>query len=185
MNYSLIWLPAALTAGGLPFTVEPGWETRGRGDMSAIRGVICHDTASNMKTPDEADVRLVIDGRPDLAGPLAHLVLNRAGVFHIIAAGHCNHAGPGSWQGVTTGNSSFIGIEAENNGTTDPWPPVQMTNYARGCAAILKHIGASEMWCAGHKEYALPKGRKIDPDFDMAAFRTQVAGFIRSQGATA
>ena len=28
---------------------------------------------------------------------------------------------------------------------------------------------------AGHKEYALPAGRKIDPSFDMGLFRTAVA----------
>ena len=52
------------------------------------------------------------------------------------------HAGAGVWQGVTTGNSSFIGIEAENTGLpNDPWPAVQVEAYQRGVAAILKHIG--------------------------------------------
>ena len=29
--------------------------------------------------------------------------------------------------------------------------------------------------CAGHKEYALPHGRKDDPNFDMVMFRKDVA----------
>src|SRR5262249_23708157 len=33
-------------------------------------------------------------------------------------------------------------------------------------------------FCAGHKEYALPKGRKDDPDFDMNAFRLSVAAIV-------
>lgn len=45
-------------------------------------------------------------------------------------------------------------------------------------AAILKHIGRSAEFCCGHKEYALPKGRKPDPLFDMDAFRSSVAGIV-------
>ena len=72
-----------------------------------------------------------------------NLGIGRDGTYYVIAAGRCNHAGKGSWKGVTTGNSSFIGIEAENTGLSNdtPWPDVQMDAYRRGVAAILKHIG--------------------------------------------
>jgi murein L,D-transpeptidase YcbB/YkuD len=50
-----------------------------------------------------------------------------------------------------------------------------MDAYRRGVAAILKKIYAPEIMCCGHKEYALPKGRKIDPNFDMDDFRREVA----------
>jgi peptidoglycan hydrolase-like protein with peptidoglycan-binding domain len=33
---------------------------------------------------------------------------------------------------------------------------------------------ADDSMCPGHKEYALPVGRKTDPDFDMVAFRSRV-----------
>jgi len=94
----------------------------------------------------------------------------------MIAAGKGWHAGRGNWQGITDGNAHLIGIEAENTGDSrDPWPQVQMDAYKRGCAAILKHIGAGPIMCAGHKEYALPHGRKDDPSFDMVMFRKDVA----------
>jgi peptidoglycan hydrolase-like protein with peptidoglycan-binding domain len=32
--------------------------------------------------------------------------------------------------------------------------------------------------CCGHKEYALPAGRKPDPTFDMAGFRNEVAALL-------
>jgi hypothetical protein len=51
-----------------------------------------------------------------LLGPLSQLGLVRKGTFFVIAAGRCNHAGKGLWRGVDTGNTSFIGIEAENSG---------------------------------------------------------------------
>jgi hypothetical protein len=121
-------------------------------------------------------LNVLVNGRPGLPGPLSQLGLGRDGTFYIIAAGRCNHAGKGNWQGITNGNSSFIGIEAENTGVANdsPWPEIQVEAYCRGVAAILKHIGRSHEFCAAHKEYALPRGRKSDPNFDMVAFRNRV-----------
>ena len=81
---------------------------------------------------------------------------------------------------MTTGNTSFIGIEGENAGGLDdfPWPEVQMDAYQRGVAAILKRIGRGAEFCAGHKEYA-PTRKPLDPRFDMNAFRSSVAAIIR------
>jgi peptidoglycan hydrolase-like protein with peptidoglycan-binding domain len=125
-------------------------------------------------------LQLLIDGRPDLAGPLAQLGLGRDGTFYVIAAGHCNHAGAGIWMDVTNGNSNLIGIEAENTGGADdfPWPPVQVDAYRRGVAAILEFAGLPAIACAAHREYARPIGRKQDPVFGMADFRTGVAAIL-------
>jgi N-acetyl-anhydromuramyl-L-alanine amidase AmpD len=86
---------------------------------------------------------------------------------------------------VSDGNAHLIGIEAENIGTNDkqghplePWSLPQLDAYKRGCAAILQYIGAKPIMCAGHKEYALPKGRKDDPNFDMVAFRADIAALM-------
>jgi len=127
-------------------------------------------------------LNLLIAGRSDLAGPLSQLGLGRDGTYYIVAAGRCYHAGAGSFKGITAGNSSFIGIEAENTGGSDdrPWPGVQMDAYHRGVAAILKHIGKGAEFCAGHKEYALPKGRKTDPSFDMETFRAAVSAILQN-----
>ena len=178
-----IWLASVLEQAGCKVNELAGWQTRGRPGESfgPVRGVLCHDTASRKGSRSLPEI---INGRSDLHGPLAHLYLDVDGTFTVVAAGHCNHAGPGKWQGVTNGNTSFIGIEAENDGLADdPWPDVQMEAYARGCAAILKHLGAPVIMCAGHKEYALPAGRKIDPSFDMPAFRLKVAAFKKGLGA--
>ena len=48
-----------------------------------------------------------------LPGPLAQLGLGRDGAYFVIAAGRAIHAGLGKFKGIVTGNSSFIGIEAE------------------------------------------------------------------------
>ncbi len=183
MTYSLTWLPSVLRKAGLKVVELDGWKTRGRGDVGPIKFVLCHHTATQQ--PGNApSLWIVRDGRPDVSGPLSQLVLGRDGTFYVVAAGKANHAGKGSWNKMEdVGNTNSIGIEAENNGLSqidpekgEPWPKAQMEAYAKGVAAILRHLGLSAFECVGHKEYA-PK-RKIDPSFDMAAFRKRVAGFM-------
>jgi peptidoglycan hydrolase-like protein with peptidoglycan-binding domain len=122
----------------------------------------------------------ITHGRPELPGPLAQLGLGRDGTFYVIAAGRCNHAGAGNWRGTTKGNSHFIGVEAENTGRADdfPWPAVQLNAYHRGVAAIFRHLKLDADCCAGHREYALPAGRKPDPTLDMVAFRSVLSSFL-------
>ena len=177
MPFSLIWLPHVLKEAGLKVALVPGWEERGRGEVGNTMGVICHHTATPGKGKNMPTLGLLINGRPDLPGPLSQLGLGRDGTHYVVASGRCNHAGAGVWQGLTNGNANFIGIEGENTGGHDdfPWPPVQLDAYHRGVAAILRHIGRGAEYCAGHKEYALPHGRKSDPDFGMDAFRSAVA----------
>lgn len=183
MTFSLTWLPDVLSAAGLKVSPVDGWQTRGQGDVGEIFGVICHHTGGSRKR-NMPSLKVLLDGRPDLPGPLAQLGLGRDGTFFVIAAGRCNHAGRGMWQKLTTGNTNFIGIEAENTGEVSgamndfPWPEVQVDAYQRGVAAILRHIGRGAEFCAGHKEYALPAGRKDDPNLDMNVFRDRVAAIL-------
>lgn len=175
MTYSLTWLPEVLRGAGLKVAEQPGWSNRGRGEMQRVRGVMCHHTA----TPGKANMptlRMLTEGRNDLPGPLAQLGLARDGTYYVVAAGRANHAGQGQWKGVR-GNSSFIGIEAENSGRQDDdWPEWQMDSYRRGVAAILSYIGADAGMCCGHREYA--PHRKSDPLFDMDAFRAGVRAIM-------
>lgn len=178
MAYSLTWLPDVLEAAGLKVAEQPGWLDRGVGDAGATKGVICHHTGG-AATGNMPSLGVITNGRPGLSGPLAQLGLGRDGTFYVVAAGRAQHAGPGEWREIRTGNTNFIGIEAENTGKPDDiWPAVQMDAYRRGVAAILRKIGASEQMCCGHKEYALPPGRKPDPLFDMNAFRAGVAAIL-------
>ena len=179
------WLASVLRQAGLPVEEVPGWESRGHGDMGDVRGVLCHHTAGPAHG-DHPSLDVVVKGRPDLQGPLAQLFLARSGTWYVVAAGKAWHAGAGSWHGMTDGNGHLVGVEAENMGTAaDPWPAEQMDSYARGVAAILAHVHASADWAAGHKEYALPPGRKTDPSFDMAAFRAKVRGHLETGEAMA
>lgn len=176
MSFELVWLPDVLLSAGLKVATTPGWQDRGVGPMGEVKGVLCHHTGTaapgNMPTLEMLKV-----GRSDLTGPLAQLGLGRDGTFYVIAAGRANHAGAGLWENVTAGNTHFIGIEGENSGRED-WPDIQMQAYRHGVAAILRHCGLGARACAGHREYALPKGRKVDPAFDMEAFRSAVQALL-------
>lgn len=178
MAYSLVWMRQVLLDANLRVAEQPGWTDRGRAEMGQVKGVMCHHTAGpamgNMPS-----LGVLTNGRAGLRGPLCHIGLGRDGTFYLIAAGRANHAGVGYWEGITTGNANFIGIEAENTGQADDlWPAVQMDAYRHGVAALLRKIGADAVMCCGHREYALPPGRKIDPSFDMADFRNKVAAIL-------
>jgi peptidoglycan hydrolase-like protein with peptidoglycan-binding domain len=183
MPFSLTWLPDVLKAAGLRVATVPGWEKRGRAEMGAVLGVICHHTGDS-RNGNMPSLDTLIGGRSDLPGPLAQLGLARDGTFYVIAAGRCNHAGEGHWMGLVNGNANFIGIEAENKGTkADVWPAVQLEAYYQGVAAILKHVGRGSEFCVGHKEWAKDrkKNKKDDPhDVDMADFRAKVAVLLNS-----
>lgn len=178
MPHSLTWLPTVLTGAGLKVSEVAGWPNRGAGgrDIGPVRGVICHHTAGG-RNGNMPSLGVITNGRADLPGPLSQLGLGRDGTFFVVAAGRANHAGRGKWQNETDGNGRFIGIEAENTGVSasDPWPAVQVDAYQRGVAAILKHLGLDARMCCGHREYALPPGRKPDPHtLDMDDFRERV-----------
>jgi peptidoglycan hydrolase-like protein with peptidoglycan-binding domain len=179
MAHSLTWLPDVLKTAGLKISLVEGWENRGPRDAGHIFGVLCHHTVGP-RSGNMPSLNTLIKGRPDLPGPLAQLGLGRDGTYFIITAGRANHAGRGEFKGVVNGNSNLIGIEAENTGVANdfPWPAVQLDAYHRGVAAILKHIGRGAEFCAGHKEYALKRGRKTDPDLNMDEFRSAVKAIM-------
>ena len=150
MTFSLLWLPDVLKEAGLKVALVPGWESRGRSEMGPVMGVLCHYTAGsrkgNMPTLD-----LLIKGREAspgaeaLPGPLCQLGLGRDGTYYIVAAGRANHAGKGVWQGITTGNSNFIGIERRT-------PVGRLSSVALGADGRVSARGCGDSqtrraWC--------------------------------------
>jgi hypothetical protein len=164
------WLADVLRDAGLEVVQHAGWKGRGR-ELDSVEGVVAHHTVTGPAVPDSVVADILIDGHSTLPGPLSQLGLDRAGRYHVIADGRCNHNGYGQW-----GNQS-IGIEAFNDGQGERWPSVQIDAYQRGVAAILVHLGLPASKVLGHKE--TDPDRKIDPaGIDMAGFRTGVATII-------
>ncbi|MGJ9487128.1 peptidoglycan recognition protein family protein [Actinotignum sp. GS-2025e] len=171
-------LADVLRAAGLTVVEIDGWRTRGYADgddggMGAIKQIVCHHTAGPA-TGDYPSLGIVRDGRTGLPGPLAQLGLGRSGTWYVIAAGYANHTG--TVGDNYYGNNNSLGIEAENTGRGEPWPDVQYNSYVVGVRALIAAFGLPVTSVVGHKEIAVPHGRKIDPTFGMDEFRAAVAG---------
>lgn len=160
----MIW--AALQGLDVPLKDArvPGYQNR----TFAPLGVLVHHTAS--ASGDLPSLHICQHGRPDLPGPLCQVLIGRANTVAVITDGYANHAGAGNWPGVTSGNRQLIGIELENNGTSETWPLAQLATAVKVTARLAERFGSLVI---GHKEWA--PGRKIDPSFDMGSFRTAVA----------
>lgn len=165
--------PEAFKAAGISFTEEPGWRTRGHGDIREVKFLVIHHTAS--ANNDAAGINPVRDGVAGLEGPLSQLCLKRNGQPHIIAQGVCWHAyGNITFRGVAPkqGNYWSIGIEGIDSGY-NTWTEEQRIGYPKVVAALLKYMNLpADAWIF-HRDYQ--PGEKIDPGgFDKAWFDRQV-----------
>ncbi|WP_255441714.1 peptidoglycan recognition protein family protein [Corynebacterium megadyptis] len=189
-----LWLPEVLRAFGVQVKEMPGWKQWGMGDFDNIEGVACHHTAG-ATTPAQYIARNPMLGN----GLSSQIHLARDGVVTLCGAGIAWHYGAadswakipqifkgyvnrksnGRWVSFTAANALMISIEAVNKGDgTQPWPEKQMDAYARTCAAICWYLGLPVSRVIGHKEGA--PSRKIDPNFDMDAFRRRVDVYIKN-----
>lgn len=171
----LMWLAEDCRAAGLKVVELPGWEARGAEFPAIPNTVLCHHTATPASARGDLPTKdILINGRPDLSGPLCQVALGRNGTVYVVSSGKANHAGKGAWKG-TTESIKTIGIEAENPGDSKPWPPAQYDAYVRLVAVLLRGLGQGADRCCAHREWALPAGRKTDVVFDMDRFRLEVA----------
>lgn len=170
-------LADVLRSARVPVTEVAGWKTRGfqgRG-LASVQGIVVHHTATPWTGANQSQsyptLNVVRDGYAGLPGPLAQLGVGRDGTWFVIAAGLANHAG--TVLEPRFGNSNSIGIEVEAAGTGDKrdFSNAQMDSLTRGVRALNARYGG---FILGHKEICSPKGRKIDPAFDMNAFRNAV-----------
>lgn len=160
---------ALMVDAGLAVYEVSGWTSRGRDSGLYPWALIAHHTAATVDITE-----MLCNGRPDLAGPLCNFELQDSGRWGLLASGRANHAGE-----ATIGSSESYGIEATGpHGYPGTYGPAAFHNYDSyevGCACILAAMGATTSDLKGHKEIATPPGRKIDPYFDMGAFRSGVA----------
>ncbi|MDQ7948137.1 MAG: N-acetylmuramoyl-L-alanine amidase [Pedobacter sp.] len=119
--------------------------------------VIIHHTAQN--STDET-LRTFTIARTAVS---AHYVIGRDGkvVQMVNDFLRAQHAGLGKWGTVTDMNSISIGIELDNNGTTDPWPDAQINSLCSLLATLKKKYGIPTANFIGHADYA--PSRKPDP----------------------
>ena len=162
-----------LRAAGLAVVEVDGWQSRGSDSFSPRGGVDHHTAGSNNGNAPSLEV--CTNGREGLSGPLCNTLQGFDGTQYVIASGRANHAGEGSWHGLS-GNSSVYGMERENTGS-DPSRPGQHESAAKAWNAILAGGPAGTIdpgMVCGHKEWS--PGRKPDfHDVDYGWFRNQIA----------
>lgn len=174
MNGYATWLADVLRASGVQVKEIDGWKTRGHyGGFTGLRAVVWHHDASAVG--DSPGVPSYMLGNWDTAA--AQLWVDRAGVWHILAAGPAYHAGK-----VLAGkpdNHTSLGVETDHT-TGEEWPVALLTSLRIGTAAILKHLGEDpSTGLEFHKTICSPKGRKSDPDgLDLADERKRVASAL-------
>lgn len=179
INTMLTDLADILRRAGLTVVEVDGWKTRGHGVMASAKGILIHHTAGPA-TGNFPSLNVVTYGRSDLPGPLSQLGLARDGTWYVIAAGKAYHAGSTIDDSVF-GNSNAIGIEAEGTGIPATnighayWPDVQYNSYIKGVKALQAAYGIPKSRVLGHKEAAVPLGRKPDPNFSMDEFRAALS----------
>lgn len=97
------------------------------------------------------------------AGVSSHYVIGRDGkivqMVNDLYRGH--HAGAGRWGNDTDLNSSSIGIELDNNGTTDPWSDKQIQALIQLLTYLKEAYNIPQANFIGHMDYA--PTRKNDP----------------------
>lgn len=171
-------LAAILRGADLPVLEVAGWQGRGRGPLDAVDCIIVHHTASGAQTGAFPSRNVLVNGRPDLPGPLAQLAVTRpvpgqTAMWACVAAGLANHAGAvrQPWQA----NAHALGVECENDGVGERWAPVLLDVLARGLAALAVAYDVPTARILGHREVCDPPGRKIDPTTSMIDLRAAVA----------
>jgi hypothetical protein len=156
------WLADEFLAAGLEVLEVEGWENRGRpastGDFDPRGSVTTHHTGST-SSPARPGPTLstLVQGRPDLPGPLCQWSVRHDGVVVVIAAGRANHAGKVGKSGVpgmplgADGNALALGDEVDTDGTQD-LPPAQRRAIAITNAVALKHYNRGPEYAHRHQD---------------------------------
>lgn len=172
MAFWMTGLDRVAKSTGRKVVLVDGWEKRGHGPMNSVTSIICHHTAGPNNGKNYPSLGTVQNGRPGIAGPLAQIGIGRDGTIYVIASGVAYHAGKVA--STKHNNWNAIGIEAENNGVGEKWGDEIMESYVLFVRALVDEFKLPLSAVLGHKEVAVPKGRKIDPSFDMDEFRKAV-----------
>lgn len=157
MSYQTTLIERAVARSNVPHRFVNGWRTRGYLPFRP-QGLVVHHDASHITSGNNGALNIIIHGRHDVRGPLSQFQIARNGLLWIVCAGRANHAGRGSYRGIS-GNSNVIGIEAANNGIGEPWGDTQLDTYYKISRALLDE---GIPWVCGHYEWTT---RKVDPVF--------------------
>lgn len=171
-----------LRKAGLKVKETDGWKNRGNSSDGSFypECFVNHHTAGASPSAGVApSLNTVIHGRPDLNGPLCNIYMDYDGVVYAIAAGSANHAGSGSWGGVS-GNSRAYGFEIEHPGTY-PLDDERAELAARAIAALIAGRFGTGMVCQ-HKEWSTEGKIDLATSPSPNWFRDRVGYYLKHPG---
>jgi hypothetical protein len=189
-----VWLKdlvKVLNDGGIPaegLTYKYGryagkrWDQVGWNGMGyrELRGIMLHHDASPTG-PSPGGLHWCMYS--ELA-PCGAIWVDMKGKWWVFAAGQTNHAGVGASPIApnSTGNAVYLGIECDHT-LNEPWPKQQLDSIRKGIAVLMKHYKLDPAVALEfHKTYALPVGRKNDPDrLDLKQERRRVARLMKAK----
>lgn len=187
---------AALVGYGLTVVEHPGWRHRGTAHPFDPFAQLYHHDALTEKVTDARALAIMVEGRPDLTGPLCNGWIDSDARVVLVAYGNANHAGRGEADVLAllkagqpplgdarqdpdkdgpVGNPHLWGWECRNAGDgRDVWE--QLAAMETAGAALAEVCGWSPMAIAAHREWT---ARKPDPaGIDMHRFRADVARIL-------
>lgn len=143
----------------------------GRAGAKDLLGVESHGVHHTAGGYDDSDRRVVRDGRPGLRGPLAQWLTHTDGTLRLVSAGYANHAG--ATRRRFESNSWCVGNEIVSRGrSSQDFTPAQVAASKALAEEMAREFDYQlDSWTVGHKEMAVPTGRKVDPAFSMPDFR--------------
>jgi hypothetical protein len=174
---------ARLRAAGITVREASGWQSRGNGQTSAYEGGLVHHTATGygIAVPGTGPGNLLINGRPDLRGPLCNYAVNEDGSITVIAAHPANHAGASGGRSMgplpTTSlfNRRVLGLEIVYPGTS-PMRDAQYRSALVWARVVADVVGRGDIErVRAHAETSITgkwdPGEAPNKTIDMAAFR--------------
>lgn len=174
---------ARLRTAGVTVREAVGWQSRGNGQTSAYEGGLVHHTATGfgIAIPGTGQGNLLINGRPDLKGPLCNYAGNDDGSLTVIAANPANHAGASGGKAMgplpvtKLFNPRVLGLEIVYPGT-QAMKPAQLRTAQAWARVVADVVGGGDIErVRAHAETSITG--KWDPGYaegktiDMAAFR--------------
>jgi N-acetylmuramoyl-L-alanine amidase len=146
----------------------------GERNGAKIDTIVIHHTASNNGAGDLAHMR---DPKSQVS---AHYMLDRDGKIYQLVndSKRAWHAGKGELHGVPTDvNGRSIGIEIVNDGSgKTPFTEAQYKSLTQLVGFLKREYNVPGGNIVGHKDVAVPKGRKNDPaaNFDWQRLRAGI-----------
>jgi N-acetylmuramoyl-L-alanine amidase len=155
-----------------------------RTDPEGVTVLVIHDTETPGVTRAQTIANHFANPRAEAA---AHFIIGKAGeiIQCVSESRRAWHVGPSLLDGVPKVNDFSVGIELVNaEDGRDPFTAAQYRSLAALSAHLVSRYRIPMGRIVGHRDVAMPLGRKHDPadNFDWGRFRTDLTARLSAGG---